>query len=222
MGKSLPVFSELHLPRPLDPADVLRLLELLATDRGAPNLVLELRSTKTGLTYVLGCAATAIDHIRRQLAHGLPGTVLTGLSEPRLAMQAAAYLAIRPGGLSLRTDSGGSDHACAALGALPQAPRRRGPDDSGPAWSPTRASLRPGSRRRPTSLAARPDPWRIPLGHTGGQGSATGASLGSWLRRDDPPRRHRLRHRSAPTVSGRDAFGLIHSPEPRCAYRPRR
>lgn len=155
MGKPLPVFSELHLPRPLEPADVLRLLELLATDRGAPNLVLELRSSKTGLTYVLGCAATDIDHIRRQLTHGLPGTVLTGLSEPRLAMQAAACLAIRPGGLSLRTDTAEATTR-ALLSAL--SPRFR--DGEG-----LTVQVLLGPRRAPVSLPAHvDDPHRSLLG----------------------------------------------------------
>lgn len=104
MRRSTPTFSALHLPRPLQPDDVLALLDRFAADRGAPRFVLESRASDSGVTHLLGCQATTVQSTRRLLVDLLPGAVLTGTSEPRLPMRSAGRVSLHPHGISLRTD----------------------------------------------------------------------------------------------------------------------
>ncbi|MDT0309663.1 type IV secretory system conjugative DNA transfer family protein [Streptomyces sp. DSM 44917] len=101
------VFSELHLPRPLDAAAVERLLTRLASDRDAPRVVLEVRADHDGLRHLLACRATDIDALRRLLADLLHGSTLTAHStkSPRPTVDVAGRLRVHPPGLPLRTDS---------------------------------------------------------------------------------------------------------------------
>lgn len=99
------VFSTLHLPRPLETPQVVRLLERLAADRDAPRLVLEISATEHGVRHLLGCRSTDVQALRRLLGDLLPGTTLTGLDQPRLPMQAVGHLSVHPAGLALRTDT---------------------------------------------------------------------------------------------------------------------
>lgn len=105
MTESSLVFWTLHLPRPLDPAQVGRFLERLAADRDAPRLVLEVSATEDGVRHLLGCRATDVHGLRRLLGDLLPGAALTGLDRARLPMQAVGRLHVRPAGLALRTDT---------------------------------------------------------------------------------------------------------------------
>ncbi|HEU5156151.1 MAG TPA: type IV secretory system conjugative DNA transfer family protein [Streptosporangiaceae bacterium] len=103
------VFSGLHLPRPLDPAAVIRFLTRLATDRAAPRIVLEIRAEQSGTRHLLGCRATDVHPLRQLLGDLVPGSLLTtpkhGAGLPRPIVEAAGRLRIHPLGLPLHTDA---------------------------------------------------------------------------------------------------------------------
>lgn len=103
------VFSGLHLPRPLELAAVKRLLARLASDRGAPRVVLEVRADGGHIRYLVGCRATDVHGLRRLLADLIPGTVLTtpqpDQGESRPTVEVAARLRIQPPGLPLLSDT---------------------------------------------------------------------------------------------------------------------
>ncbi|MEC3979636.1 type IV secretory system conjugative DNA transfer family protein [Amycolatopsis sp. H20-H5] len=103
------VFSGLHLPRPLDPGVVIRFLTRLASDRGAPRVVLEVRADEHGVRHLLGARATEVQTLRHLLGDLIPGSLLTspnqGTQLPRPAMTAVGRLRVGPVGLPLRTDT---------------------------------------------------------------------------------------------------------------------
>ncbi len=107
--RSALVFSELHLPRPLEVATAVRFLARLASDRSAPRVVLEVRADEDGTRQLLGCRATDVHPLRHMLGDLIPGSVLTtpkqGQAEPRAAVEVAGRLRIHPPGLPLRTDT---------------------------------------------------------------------------------------------------------------------
>jgi hypothetical protein len=115
------VFSQLHLPRPLDPTAVLRFLERLASDRDEPRVILEARAGQTGTQHLLGCRASDVHPLRRLLGDLLPGTVLTGAPsngpDPRPAVDVARQLRLQSASLPLRADSAEAT-ALALLSAL--------------------------------------------------------------------------------------------------------
>jgi hypothetical protein len=102
------VFSRLHLPRPLDTAQVTNLLGRLAADRAAPRLVLETRGDHRGVRHLLGCRSTELHSLRRLLTDFIPGSTLTGTDEgrhpARPAVETAARLRFRPRSMPLATD----------------------------------------------------------------------------------------------------------------------
>lgn len=115
------VFSQLHLPRPLEPTAVLRFLDRLASDRDEPRVIFEARASEAGTQHLLGCRATDVHPLRRLLGDLLPGTVLTGsptaAPDPRPAVDVARQLRLQSARLPLRTDTADAT-ALALLSAL--------------------------------------------------------------------------------------------------------
>lgn len=103
------VFSGLYLPRPLDVATAVRFLARLASDRGAPRVVLEVRADEDGIRHLLGCRDTDVHPLRHLLTDLIAGSVLTtpkqGHAEPRPAAEVAGRLRIHPPGLPLLSDT---------------------------------------------------------------------------------------------------------------------
>ncbi|OLR89554.1 type IV secretory system conjugative DNA transfer family protein [Actinokineospora bangkokensis] len=97
------VFSSLHLPRPMEAADLASFLHRLAADRQAPRLVLEARADQGGVRYLLGAARAHLTGLRRLLVDLLPGSSLAKAS-PRLAVDTAVRLKLSPRSLPLLTD----------------------------------------------------------------------------------------------------------------------
>ncbi|WP_143268649.1 type IV secretory system conjugative DNA transfer family protein [Amycolatopsis vastitatis] len=114
------VFSQLHLPRPLESSAVLRFLERLASDRDEPRVIFEARASEAGTQHLLGCRASDIHPLRRLLGDLLPGTVLTGApngTDPRPAVDVARQLRLQSASLPLRADTAEAT-ALALLSAL--------------------------------------------------------------------------------------------------------
>lgn len=103
------VFSEVHLPRPLDPAAVSAFLTRLASDQEAPRVVLELRADQERVRHLLGCAATDVHPLRRLLQDLIPGSLLTGLGDgdnpARPEVEVVGRLRLQPRELPLRADT---------------------------------------------------------------------------------------------------------------------
>ncbi|MCP2264622.1 type IV secretory system conjugative DNA transfer family protein [Promicromonospora thailandica] len=103
------VFSQLHLPRPLDPPQIGAFLTRIASERDAPRVALELRADSSGVQHLLGCRPTDVHRLRRLLADLIPGSLLTKLKgggqHGRPDVEMAARLRLKPGGLPLRTDA---------------------------------------------------------------------------------------------------------------------
>ncbi len=101
------VFSDLALPRPLEPGLVIEFLTRLAADRAAPRVVLEARTDENGIRHLLGCRAHDVHGLRRMLADLIPGSLLispkTTPGCPRPEVRAVGRLRVHPPGLSLRT-----------------------------------------------------------------------------------------------------------------------
>ncbi|MCR6484039.1 type IV secretory system conjugative DNA transfer family protein [Amycolatopsis sp. OK19-0408] len=102
------VFSQLHLPRPLESTAVIRFLERLASDRDEPRVIFEARASETGTQHLLGCRAGDVHPFRRLLGDLLPGTILAGFSaaspNPRPTVDVARQLRLHSASLPLRTD----------------------------------------------------------------------------------------------------------------------
>ncbi|WP_067803937.1 type IV secretory system conjugative DNA transfer family protein [Actinomadura formosensis] len=97
------VFSQLHLPRPLDAAAVTAFLTRLASDRDAPRVALELRADHDGVRHLLGSHATDVHVLRRLLSDLVPGSLLTS-APARRDVDAVGRVKVSPGGLPLRAD----------------------------------------------------------------------------------------------------------------------
>lgn len=93
------VFSQLHLPRPLDASVVAAFLTRLASDRDAPRVALELRADHKGVRHLLGCPATDVPALRRLLGDLIPGSLLTSPKNDdgpaRPDVEAAGHLRIQ-------------------------------------------------------------------------------------------------------------------------------
>ena len=101
------VFSQLHLPRPLDADQVAAMLLRLAADRAAPPLVFEARAGHGQLVrHLAGTPAEHVVWVQRTLRHLLPGLDLDGITEPRAAVQRSVRLRIRPRPLALALQRG--------------------------------------------------------------------------------------------------------------------
>jgi hypothetical protein len=98
------VFSQLHLPRPLEVGQVDLVLLRLAADRAAPPLVFETRAEPNQLIQQL--VASPVEHVRwvqRTLRHLLPGTDMDGITQPRGPVQRAVRVRVRPRAFALST-----------------------------------------------------------------------------------------------------------------------
>lgn len=99
------VFSQLHLPRPLEAEHVADMLLRLAADRAAPPLIFEARSEAGQLVqHLVGTPAEHVVWVQRTLRHLLPGLVIDGLHSPRLPVQRSLRLRIRPRSFALAID----------------------------------------------------------------------------------------------------------------------
>lgn len=103
-GAPVMTFSQLHLPRPLEPAAALGLLARWAADRDAPRIVLELRADTRGVRYVLGARTTEVQGLRAMLEHLLPGTVITSLEHDRIPVTELGSLRLSPDGVALAVE----------------------------------------------------------------------------------------------------------------------
>jgi hypothetical protein len=102
------VFSQLHLPRPLDVDQVDMMLLRLAADRAAPPLVLEARAEHGQLVqHLVGTPAEHVVWVQRTLRHLLPGLDLDGAigsSGVREPVQRSVRLRLRPRSFALASD----------------------------------------------------------------------------------------------------------------------
>lgn len=99
------VFSELHLPRPLEVEQVDSVLLRLATDRAAPPLIFEARAEHGQLIQLL--VGTPVEHVvwvQRTLRHLLPGLDIDGMDQPRRPVQRSVRVRVRPRSFALSTD----------------------------------------------------------------------------------------------------------------------
>lgn len=99
------VFSQLHLPRPLEPAQVDAMLLRLAADRAAPPLIFEVRAEHGQLIqHLVGTPAEHVVWVQRTLRDLLPGLDVDGLPTAdgqRQPVQRSVRLRIRPRAFAL-------------------------------------------------------------------------------------------------------------------------
>ena len=99
------VFSQLHLPRPMDAEQVEAMLLRMAADRAAPPLVFEARAGHGQLVrHLAGTPAEHVMWVQRTLRHLLPGLDLDGITEHRRPVQRSVRLRLRPRPLALATE----------------------------------------------------------------------------------------------------------------------
>jgi len=99
------VFSQLHLPRPLETERVDAMLLRLAADRAAPPLIFEVRAEHGELVqHLVGTPAEHVAWVQRTLRHLLPGLDIDGLDGERLPVERSVRIRIRPKGFALSTD----------------------------------------------------------------------------------------------------------------------
>lgn len=94
------VFTRLHLPLPLDPRTVDRLLGRLTKSDTPRPLIFETLADDTGIRYLVGTVHPNVSRLIRLLEQHLPG-LRTEESPERDAAQAVGRLRIRPAGLPL-------------------------------------------------------------------------------------------------------------------------
>jgi hypothetical protein len=98
------VFSQLHLPRPLEVDQVDTVLLRMAADRAAPPLVFEARSEHGQLIqHLVGTPAEHVVWVQRTLRNLLPELDIDGIDQPRLAVDRSARIKIRPRAFALAT-----------------------------------------------------------------------------------------------------------------------
>lgn len=110
-------WRQLHWQRPLDPHRVVGLLRQWAADPRSPRLILEARSTKDGVAYLLGAPKSAAGQAAAGLEQMLPGTRLTALEHQRDHVVIARRLKPSTAHRALRRDDPEAT-ARAVLGAL--------------------------------------------------------------------------------------------------------
>ncbi|WP_276938375.1 type IV secretory system conjugative DNA transfer family protein [Ferrimicrobium acidiphilum] len=99
------VFSQLHLPRPLEVNQVDTMLLRMAADRAAPPLVFEARSEHNQLTqHLVGTPAEHVVWVQRTLRHLLPELDIEGIDQPRLAVDRSARVRLRPRAFALAVE----------------------------------------------------------------------------------------------------------------------
>jgi len=99
------VFARLHLPTPLEAAQVERLLARLMTSDTPRPLVFETRATDTGVTYLVGSEDPAMMRVRRLIENLVPGARLGKLVK-RDHVAAAGRLTVSTASLPLDADAG--------------------------------------------------------------------------------------------------------------------
>lgn len=99
------VFSQLHLPRPLESEQVEALLLRLAADRAAPPIVFEARAEHgQPVQHLIGSPPEHVVWIQRTLRDLLPGLDVDGIRTSRQPVQRSVRLRLRPRSLALTTD----------------------------------------------------------------------------------------------------------------------
>ncbi len=91
------VFSQLHLPRPLEVEQVDGMLLRLAADRAAPPLVFEARAEHDQLVqHLVGTPAEHVVWVQRTLRHLLSGLDIDRLEGERLPVERSVRVRMRP------------------------------------------------------------------------------------------------------------------------------
>ena len=102
------VFSQLQLPRPLEPEHVDAMLLRLAADRAAPPLVFEARAEAGQLVrHLVGTPVEQVTWVQRTLRHLLPGLDIDGMTEAgavRRSVERSVRLRMRPRAFALAVD----------------------------------------------------------------------------------------------------------------------
>ncbi|WBP93229.1 type IV secretory system conjugative DNA transfer family protein [Mycolicibacterium neoaurum] len=100
------VFHRLWLPRPLDAARVLLVLQRLAADPLSPWLVLETRATVSGVAHLVAVHRPQVPWLYQTLHHLLPGIAISAKDTvvDRPGCQGAAEITFVPDAVALRTD----------------------------------------------------------------------------------------------------------------------
>jgi len=99
------VFSQLHLPRPLEVDQVDAMLLRVAADRAPPPLVLEARAEHGRLVqHLVGTPVEHVVWVQRTLRHLLPGLDIDGIDGPRLPVQRSVRVRVRPRAFALSTE----------------------------------------------------------------------------------------------------------------------
>ena len=99
------VFSQLHLPRPLEVDQVNALLLRVAADRAAPPLVFEARAEHAELVqHLIGTPAEHVVWVQRTLRHLLPGLDIDGMNSERPPVERSVRVKLRPRAFALSVE----------------------------------------------------------------------------------------------------------------------
>ena len=99
------VFSQLHLPRPLEVEQVDAMLLRVAADRAAPPLVFEARAEPAQLVqHLVGTPVEHVVWVQRTLRHLLPGLDIDGMDGKRLPVERSVRVRVRPRAFALSTE----------------------------------------------------------------------------------------------------------------------
>jgi hypothetical protein len=107
MTDQMPGFAWRHLywQQPLDPERVVGLLRQWAADQRSPRLVLETRSTTSGVSYLLGGPMPAVTQAARTMPQLLPGTTVLPNADPRSKASSASQIKASTRHRALRADN---------------------------------------------------------------------------------------------------------------------
>jgi hypothetical protein len=99
------VFSQLHLPRPLEVEQVDAMLLRVAADRAAPPLVLEARAEHPELVqHLVGTPVEHVVWVQRTLRHLLPRLDIDCMDGARLPVERSVRVRVRPWAFALSTE----------------------------------------------------------------------------------------------------------------------
>ena len=99
-------FARIHLPLPLDPAHVQRLMSRLTTSDSLRPLVFETRANDDEIMYLVGYDIAATKRVRRLIESHVPGARLGGAAD-RAGISAAGRLTASPASVPLNVASPG-------------------------------------------------------------------------------------------------------------------
>lgn len=114
------VWLEIHWPRPLEDEQAINLLRLWASQRHAPQIILEARATRQGIRYLIGTQRRHASAVRRDIERLVPGAIAVADDDERHPTEVVRRVTVSSAARSLepRSPEGSTRSLLASLTAV--------------------------------------------------------------------------------------------------------